>query len=370
VIALAPIALAVLAQLPATQTDSSGDGRAARLARWREALELDLAQEVLAEGPVLVASGGALERDGEALALVARARALRGDETGARELLEAAHADQATRGHVELERARLALDRDELAVALALLSADSKLRFPELPESFLLLGRVRVRMGESAQAEPWLKKFVELAPLSPEAPAAWHMLGQVALAKRDLASARACAQREERLGRWQAYYRARRLQIREKPSEPLPRLGLAQLWLEIDQPARAKTVLEELTGLAPSFCPGWFTLGEAERNLGELEPAHAHYTRALECDPEQSLARYNRAVIDRLAGRDAQARADFERLVQGRTGEDPRFLGAHLELARILSRAGEEDAARERYAVYGRLGGKEPLEPAQPAGGR
>jgi tetratricopeptide (TPR) repeat protein len=199
-------------------------------------------------------------------------------------------------------------------------------------------------------------------PLGEGAYAALHALSQIALRAGDGARAQELVTRQAQVGQWRDYLRVRRLQVREKPQEPLPRLGLAQLWLQAGQHARALEELDALTVRFPDFAPGWFHRGETLRALGRPDEARASYDLALERDGELALARYNRAVLALRAGDNAQARADFERLVSGPQAEDPRLLQAHLGLARLLLASGEGEAARARHARYVELGGREPLE--------
>jgi Tfp pilus assembly protein PilF len=56
-----------------------------------------------------------------------------------------------------------------------------------------------------------------------------------------------------------------------------------------------------------------------------------------------------------------RARQDFELLADGPTHEDPRYALAHLHLARIAKRDGDDEGASQRYAAYRALGGSEPL---------
>jgi tetratricopeptide (TPR) repeat protein len=333
------------------------------IARWRELLELDLAQEVIADGLERIEQKqDSLAAEGEAVALMARALSQRGREARAAQLLEKAGVRESSAGHVVLERARLDLLDDELERAVERLADPSgQPRFAGLAESYLLLGRARMRQGLPERAEPLLKHFLESDPFSVEASSAWHMLAQAALARGDGAEAGRTTERARASGTWHAFYRARRLQVRAEPREPLPRLGLAQLWLQIDQPGRARVELLELLELAPGFCRAWEALGEAERKLAKLDTARAALTRALDCDPTASQSRYNRALLAKQLGDPAAARADLEIVVAGTDRADPTLANAHLELARLLSAAGEEHAAQARYQRYVELGGREPL---------
>lgn len=213
------------------------------------------------------------------------------------------------------------------------------------------------------KAAPLFKHFVELAPLSPDAPSAYHQIALALVQRGDAEGATRVFEHAAKIAAWHGFYRARRLQIREHPSAPLPRLGLGQLLLEADQLDRARAVLEELVRVAPTFANGWFHLGECARKQQDLDAATRHYGKALELDPALDVARYNRAVIAVMQRRDPHARADLERIVEGGGGTDPRLINAHLELARLLARAGDPSGAKARHARYVELGGAEPLNP-------
>jgi len=351
---------------PAPPAPAPETSPAATIAEWRELLELDLAQPLIDEGVARVSAGGDLAEQGEAVALVARALFEHGREAEAFELLDAARPSEATRVFVDLERARAWIEDDELDRALTFLLPDRDAAAPraaERPESWLFVGRAWMRRGEPARATPFLERFVTLAPLHDEAPAALHMLAQAALRAGDGARATAWSRRAQELGRWHAYLRVRRLQVREQPAEPLPRLGLAQLWLQAGDLDRAEVELRRLFAIAPDYPAGWFQMGEVLRKRGDLAGAARAFDRALAGDPELFVARHNRAVIALGEGRLDDARRDLELLADGAHADDPRILGAHLLLARLLAAAGEEAAAAERYARYRELGGDEPLAP-------
>jgi tetratricopeptide (TPR) repeat protein len=361
----APIALAVtcalvcLALVSRQQVD-----RAAAVAALREDLELDLVRDAVAKGRAWTAEDGAFCTDGEVLALYARALATSGDDEGARACLAAAKPDEATRPWIAIELARQALEQDDLAAAAAALAgADATtVKYPELAECWLVRARALARLGEPVRAAPLFEKFLSLAPLSPDGPAACHQIAQAALARGAHDEARRWFDRAAELGTWQGFYRARRIQIREHPDDPLPKLGLAELLLDAREHARAETLLAALVTAKPEVARAWFLLGEARRKQRNLDGAQTAYDRALQLDPTLAFARFNRAVIARMAGRAADARADFERIVAEPSGDDPRLAAAHLELSRLLVQAGEKEAAARRYARYVALGGKEPLE--------
>lgn len=336
--------------------------------RLAELAEVGLDRELIEVGLPLVEPGGELARDGQAAALVARALFGAGREAEAFALLErarAAAADASGRVAIDLMRARLLLQRDELRDALGLLTREPGAydapRYPEAPDNLVLLGRALVRLERHDLAEPMLARFVAAAPLSPEAPAAWHMLFDCAVRRGDLARAQECRARKEDLDTWHQLLKARRLQVRRDPDARLPRLGLALLWLEVDALGEARAALDALIERHPTDAEAWLHLGEVHRRAGRMEAAGEAWTRLLGMHPDEQRARYNLAMLHRVEGRPAEARRELETLLAGDAADDPRFLAAHLELARLLRAAGEEEAARERFGAYRERGGDEEL---------
>ncbi len=348
---------------PSPQAQAQSASSRATVERWRESLLIDRPREVLAEAE---SHPSGAEWDGEALSLAARAAFIARGRPAAEKWLARTPVRAETTAWLELERARLALESDELAPALAALlrdAGDSAPRLAGYPDAWLYAGRAWTRLGEPARGAAFLARFVELAPLDPQAPSALHALAQEAIGRGDGAAAKRWLDRADENAKWQAFRRVRVLQIRESPDEPLPRLGLAQLWLQARQPAQAQRVLEELLARHADYATGWFHLGEAQRLLDDLVAASASYDKALELEPEHILARHNRATIHRLAGRLDQARADYERVVDGPRSSEKSALNSHLALARVLAAQGDAAGAQRRYARYLELGGKEPLTP-------
>jgi Tfp pilus assembly protein PilF len=338
------------------------DARAGLLARWAEALELDLPASVVREAPTRLAESAELARDGDALALYARALAQTGGRERAYALLRDARPSAATSAAVELALARLELEDDRLTAVVRRLGApdpEQPLRFGERADAWVLLGKARQRLGDAAGAAPLLRHFVTTWRLHPDGPSAWHLLAQEALARRDVESARIYREQGQSLASWHAFYKTRRIQVREAPRDPLPRFGLAQLWSSVNELGRAREELELVLELDAEFARAWALLGELERKQGRTAAATAAFDRALELDAELSDARYNRALLAVERADDGAARPDLERLVAGAQATAPRYLGAHLALARLLERAGEQRAAQERYRRYVELGGPE-----------
>lgn len=331
----------------------------ALLERWRDALELDLAAEVAADGVPRVSKDGALAKDGEAIALVARALFATGEREKARALLASAPRDERTTPWLAIEEARQAIESDELARAAALLAEGDTARYPDHAACWYELARARTRAGNAQAALPLLDRFLARAPLAVEAPAAWHMKMQAALQRRDAAEAERCRAEAQRTGQWRAFYRARQLQIRESPNEPLPRLGLAELWLAAGEAARAKSVLDELLALAPQFCRAMETLGEAHEKLGDASAARASFDRAIACDPKLTSAYFARGQFLARAGEHEAARADLERVCASSESAEPRFVRAQRELARVLRALGDVAGAERAEARFRELGGKD-----------
>ncbi|MEX1023430.1 MAG: tetratricopeptide repeat protein [Planctomycetota bacterium] len=328
------------------------------VAPLRELAELGLAAELLAEYADDVAPGGELAAHAEAVALVARAQFDTGDETGARRRLHA-FGDQDARA-VTLELARLDLDTDRLDDAWKRLIREDG-RGPRATDdatAWLLLGRVAHRRGEHERARPLLERALELAPRGPEASAAWHMLGVGARGRRDAAAARACFERAADLRRWHDLFRARRLQVRAAPNDPLPRLGLGLLWLEADEPARARAEFVRLTRDHPAFTRGWLYLGEAERQLLREEAALAAFGRALALDGDLALARAQRGALHAAAARWPEAVRDLEHFATLPEASQPGFAIAFWHLARALDALGRADEAERAFRRYRALGGE------------
>jgi len=335
---------------------------------WRVDVELGDWNRVLDGGLALVADGGALARDAEAAALVARALSARGRLDEAEPLLAPSRYPEPERGWTEIERARLALEHDDLTRVFALLTESGdpdarsvQIRHANYPEAWLLVARAYARMGEPGRAGKLAQRFTELDALHADVGIAWHLVSAAARARGDAAEAERCAAIEQEARAWRAYLDARRRQVRAQPDEPLPRLGLASCWMQVRDPARARTELETLLQRKPEFCRAWFHLGEARRLTGDAAGAREAWTRALSCDPDDLKSRYNRGQLALLDGRLDEAEQDFSKLLGTSAEADPKFAGLHLFVARRALARGDSKAAELAYEKYRALGGGEPL---------
>jgi len=338
------------------------------VARWTAALEVGEVAVVLSEGPPLVTGGGALAGDALAVTTVARALHDAGREPLAWSLLDGfrvargARAQEAARAAVLLDvtRAALWLAEDRLKEAIESLAPrglDAP-RHAQEPEAWLLLGRALARNGNLAQAEPLLLEFLDRAPRHPGAPAAWYVLAQAALARRDGTTAAQRRARGEELRRWLALLRARRVQVSEDPAAPLPRLGLAQLWLEAGDLERAEATLLTLTELSPEYARGWSHLAEVRRRQGDDRRARALFEQALDLDPANSWSALRLAQLDLAEGQRAAGLQRLEELV-ARAPSEPRDRSV-LEALQTLAQALEEsdlERSKALRAEYVRLGG-------------
>ena len=337
----------------------------AALGELRELAELDLVAELIPKGREWVRAGGVLARSGEARALVAHALHNAGEEEEALAVLAAGELADSESPWIDLERVRLHLEQDQLDSALKLLtvapdSADRAdalaLRHPEIEESWLLLARTFARAGDMRRSAKAAQEFVKRAPLHPGAPNALHLLATAAIEVRNPELANSFLNRARELERWHQILLARRLQLRRNPDAPLPRLGLGMAWMQVMAYDRALLEFERLVSEHPTYSRGWFHLGEANRLKGDLNAAYLAYGRAVETDEAQHLARFNRAIIDLMNQRPAEAQRALEFLISNPEVEsDPRFVEANMHLGKLYEAAGERDKARARMARYEEL---------------
>lgn len=336
-------------------TNSGAEDRRTRAERLQEALELDLVPAAAPLARAVAADSAASARE---KALAARVLAAGGARDEASRLCAGDGLD------ARLARARIALELDDDGALLrrALAAQDGGARDAASAEAWLLLGRERGRAGDWPLAERCLARGLELDRHHADAPAARVLLAKAAEARGDEAEARRRAVQAQQCAQWHALLKARRLQVLRRPAEALPRIGLAELWLAVDEPARA---LEPLDAWSPEPAQEDARLaalaGECLRRLGRTDLAHRRLQRATELAPELVETRYFRALLALDEGRPDDAQAELERVCADPAAVDGRLLRAHLLLARLHAQAGRKEAAAARYEQYAKHGGTEPL---------
>jgi len=151
--------------------------------------------------------------------------------------------------------------RDEVELSLRL--------DPEFPEGHLLLGRIRLRLGDAAGFQAQLERAITVD--------------------------RSCSEAYEELAGY------------------LERTGAE---------ARALEVWRELVRQVPASATGHLALGRAALGRADTRVAEQHLRRALELDPSRDAARFELATLFRGEGRTKEALALFDRLAS--TPSEPR----------------------------------------------
>lgn len=144
------------------------------------------------------------------------------------------------------------------------------------------------------------------------------------------------------------------------PENASMRCNLGQILLKKGDAKRAAAELRRAIPRAPERAEAWFQLGRALEILGETREAEDAYRSALDWNPSLHTASYALAQIAAREGREAEAKAAFERFERTRdlrttvttlrqmvqkTPGDPRL---RIEYGRALVESGDpEEAVRE-----------------------
>lgn len=352
---------------PGPKSDKSVPAPAATLA---ELYELGLQAELIARFGAEAKPGGALAGDPAALAILVRTLFDAGREEQARALLADPPLDRPDGTRADdtaliLEQARIALAEDDLDGARGLLQAprgsEQPVLHPEHPDAWLLLAKVFARVDRLDAAARLAERFLQLAPLHPEAGSAWHLRALFALSSSDGETAQSHLERMRFMNDWHLTVRARRLQVRESPDDPLPIFGLGLAFMRVESWNTAASYFDQLLGRFPDYCAAWFQLGEARRLAGRVDLSLEAYGSGIDCDPEDLRPVANRGLLLLAEGRAEEARRDLETVAAKAPDDDPTYAPVYLALARELMSEGEELRARDLHARYRALGGPEEL---------
>jgi tetratricopeptide (TPR) repeat protein len=121
------------------------------------------------------------------------------------------------------------------------------------------------------------------------------------------------------------------------------RFYLANTYLELGRPARAREELEAALTKAPGQPQFLALLGEAERQLGNPRRAVEVNRQALQSDPSFAQARYYLGLALFDLGQRAEATQEFERVVQA----GPKMVDPYINLGSAYLEAGRLDDALE-----------------------
>ncbi|NDC14904.1 MAG: tetratricopeptide repeat protein, partial [Synechococcaceae bacterium WB9_2_170] len=175
---------------------------------------------------------------------------------------------------------------------------------PGDPYACAKLGSLEVSEGNRARGQALLE--LGLANCPPEAhPERYELLLHLAIARSSEDPAQAA----------ELYQAA--LQMPLPPRLTLAaRLNLAALLVEAGQSELAAQLCQQATSAAPEVALGWYNLGIAERQRGQIGPAIAAYRQALAIDASYADAQQNLAVALLLSGDIDGARQGFRQAIR------------------------------------------------------
>ncbi|MCG5238564.1 tetratricopeptide repeat protein [Azospirillum doebereinerae] len=192
---------------------------------------------------------------------------------------------------------------------------------PDHAGALLILAGAVQRRG--ADAVPVYRRSLAVEPADAEA---WNGQG-LALQKADRID-----------GAAEAY--ARTVRLSPSMTEALTNLGNIRRLQ--GRSAEAAALQRQALGQRPDYAAAHANLGQALQDLGDDRGAEDSFTRALEFDPTESVARFNRAILRLRQGRLAEGWADYaDRFASGRLGRPrrlpiPEWTGEDLANRRIL----------------------------------
>ena len=218
-------------------------------------------------------------------------------------------------------------DEDALRVARWMVRAD-----PTNLRSYFALARAYEKLDRHAEAEQALRRALEQHP------------GSLAVYS---ALARGRRQRGDREGEIAIY----REVLRAQPRHHATLVALADAYMGLERWDEARRTLEEIERAYPDDLRSIVRLGYLDLEQNDYEAAAARFQKALADNPEQHEVHYLLGLVQRRAGRLAEAQASFERVPP----EHERWSDARLQIAALKER--QEDyrgALAEAEAVRAR----------------
>lgn len=227
----------------------------------------------------------------------------------------------------------------ELEDALRQLDWVLELRPDDLP-ALIRRGRTLLDLGRIDEAE---ETFDKALALDPESAAVHQGLGEVRYEQGRIEEAIASFDRA--------------LELQPEASSLHYKLGLAYRKIgdldaareQLSQNRSGEVLFPDpLVDILDRFLHGsrpHVKAGNRAMETGDVEQAAEHYRRAVEADPEDSLAQYNLGFALARLGRADEAEAQFRKAIE----LDPDYRNAHFNLASTLGKEGRWEEAAEHY---------------------
>ncbi len=171
---------------------------------------------------------------------------------------------------------------------------------PKSPHARLITARfmVRERLEEEAARE-----IAPLAASDPALPGVHFLLGELAIFRADMDAA----------------IRELELETAVNPTFAMAYYRLGDAFTRKEMWAEAVPALQKAIWLNPDFSSPYILLGKTYFRLGHAEFAEGMLRRALALDPNNAGAHYLLGTVLRAAGRDTEARKEFEAMRQLKT---------------------------------------------------
>jgi tetratricopeptide (TPR) repeat protein len=191
---------------------------------------------------------------------------------------------------------------------------------PEMPEAFVLIGRVHAIEGRNDKAR---EAFETAINLESQSDSAWHFLGALAVLERDYDRALEC------------YRQALDLM----PAKADYAISLSEVYVEIDQLEKAEKVIDQALSMQPQNLELLLSKARLYQQNGQIEEAVRIYEQAriMHGDIPQVLESAGYAHIAQNNWK--QAAEKFDLLMKQYSKDDPRYNASMMSLARCLFNA-------------------------------
>lgn len=137
--------------------------------------------------------------------------------------------------------------------------------------------------------------------------------------------------------------------VSKNPKNPDIRLWEVNLYVQLKDLKQAESVLDEILKESPDYVPALVLKGNFAKSNQKLDEAVDLYTRALDKDPKEFQARYNRGLSYFALNKDAEAEKDAALL----TDLVPKHPLTNYLNALLLAKKGQDDQATEKLQSMG-----------------